>query len=76
MSAFRGAVGRVWKIMRRTPRLFAAVLTFVVRAPRVVLESGSRVDHHDSVDKHMRQVWARVGSDLRTAAGGESLTVA
>jgi len=62
--------------MRRVPRLLAAVLTFVLRVPRLVLESGNRVDHRDATDKHLQSVWARMESELRAAAGDEPATLA
>ena len=62
--------------MRRVPRLFAAVLTFVLRVPRLVLEAGSRVDHRDAMDKHLQSVWANMGSELRAAAGDEPAALA
>ena len=76
MSAIRGTVGPVLKAMRRLPRLFAAVLTFILRAPRLVLEAGSRVDHREAMDRHIRAVWASIGSEMRVTSGDEAVTVA
>ena len=75
MSAANEMVGQVWKAMRRTPRLFAVVLTFVLRSPRLVLEAGGRVEHRDRMAEHLQSVWAGLESELRYAAGEGSVTV-
>lgn len=65
MSGMRETIKNAWPMVRRLPRLFAAVLTYVIRSPRLVLEAGGRVDHREAMDKHLRKVWAEVGSGLR-----------
>ena len=62
--------------MRRVPRLFAAILAFVLRVPRLVLESGSRVDHRDAMDTHLQSVRSKMELEPRAAASEESLTLA
>ncbi len=69
MARTRTTASQVWTTIRWTPRLLIAVVAFVLRAPRLVLESGGRLDHDDAVDKHLRAVRGNIESELRAVGG-------
>ena len=72
MAGIRTMAGQVWTAARWMPRLLIAVVAFVLRAPRLVLESGGQLDHRNAVDEHLRAVWGNIESELRAAGGGHA----